>query len=508
MSSLTPNVVVHGDCLAAFGRIDPGSVGLVFVDPTPPEGSSQARTRRRDPAKEVLYPDGLRDHLTFIGKVFQHAHKALSADGTLFVYSGALLRGYYRVLLDQVFGPNLFWEEFVLKWRPPARHGTVLFYAKSGNSPYNRVTRRLTDQESQARFGQVDEGGPHRLVDATVLGVREHLQFDWHGALPPRGRSWRYSLDTLEALQREGRLVVGPGGRPRLKVYLADSFSEVELGSIWDDLPLLRRSSLGRQLPVDVMKRIISIGSVEGAVVCDPLCGSGTTLLAAHQLGRRWIGVDCDADACAMTTRGLRELGLEEATDFTTLTEEELNSCAVVADARCRQLHLGLGDEFRLDCVLDCPLPIEETRHYEFKEILGTTPLNAIKNSVDEYAVAFLNCEGGRIFWGVRNTDRCVVGFKATYRQRDDIRQIVVQKLHGIRPPVSPSHWRITFHAVQDGTGRPVEDTFVLEVIVPRIDSRELFNTEGDQVFIKTDAGKVKLTLQEVYAERRRRGLQ
>ena len=35
----------------------------------------------------------------------------------------------------------------------------------------------------------------------------------------------------------------------------------------------------------------------EGGIVCDPMCGSGTTCLAAKEAGRHWIGFDQDENA-------------------------------------------------------------------------------------------------------------------------------------------------------------------------------------------------------------------
>ena len=43
------------------------------------------------------------------------------------------------------------------------------------------------------------------------------------------------------------------------------------------------------------MKHIIKVSSKPGAVVLDCFAGSGTTLDAARQLGRRYIGCDTDA---------------------------------------------------------------------------------------------------------------------------------------------------------------------------------------------------------------------
>ena len=48
---------------------------------------------------------------------------------------------------------------------------------------------------------------------------------------------------------------------------------------------------------LDLLKTIIDASSKPGDTVLDCFCGSGTTLLAAHQLGRHWIGIDQSAVA-------------------------------------------------------------------------------------------------------------------------------------------------------------------------------------------------------------------
>ena len=58
----------------------------------------------------------------------------------------------------------------------------------------------------------------------------------------------------------------------------------------------LRRNIHPTCKPVKLMSYLITIGSREGDLVCDPFCGSGTTLIAAELLKRRSIGIDDDAE--------------------------------------------------------------------------------------------------------------------------------------------------------------------------------------------------------------------
>ena len=59
------------------------------------------------------------------------------------------------------------------------------------------------------------------------------------------------------------------------------------------------------QKPVALYERIVRASSDNGDVVLDPFCGSGTTLVAAKRLGRRWIGIDANADAIAIAEKRL-----------------------------------------------------------------------------------------------------------------------------------------------------------------------------------------------------------
>lgn len=147
--------------------------------------------------------------------------------------------------------------------------------------------------------------------------------------------------------------------------------------------------------------------------------------------------------------------------------------------------------------------PTQENRTCEFKEIKGGNVVGAIKGVVDQYAVAFLNAgltQEGAIFWGIRDADRSIVGVELRPRECDELRRIVTERLHQIVPPIAPTSYRIDLHPVSDGS-IVIDNLYVVEVRVPSVRRTLLFATGGQEVYVKTDAGKRKLSTLELQQE-------
>jgi site-specific DNA-methyltransferase (adenine-specific) len=128
----------------------------------------------------------------------------------------------------------------------------------------------------------------------------------------------------MEELDREGRLIFPKdrNGRIRKKIYL-DETNGVKLTNLWDDITSLNSGSSERvgyptQKPILLLDRIIRASSNPGDIVLDAFCGSGTTLVAAQKLDRRWIGIDDSQEACQIASGRLqRECALIPGRDFT-----------------------------------------------------------------------------------------------------------------------------------------------------------------------------------------------
>jgi CheY-like chemotaxis protein len=148
---------------------------------------------------------------------------------------------------------------------------------------------------------------------------------------------------------------------------------------------------------------------------------------------------------------------------------------------------------------LNKPIAFEESMTCEFKEVKNDSPLHAIGKKVDEYVVAFLNVTPGSIFWGIRN-DRTVAGVHMNHKMRDELRQVVGQKIGAIAPPVSAECYELPFHQVfQSGAEGefPLYNTFVVEVRV-RSTGGSLYLTGSGECYRKTLGGVKKLTGSEL----------
>lgn len=95
-----------------------------------------------------------------------------------------------------------------------------------------------------------------------------------------------------------------------------------EIKSTMYDIPLLQGGCMAverilkqngqvahpTQKPEKLFKHLLAIG---GDIILDPFAGSGTTLVAAKQLGRRYIGIEINPDYCAIAEDRLRQCEME-----------------------------------------------------------------------------------------------------------------------------------------------------------------------------------------------------
>lgn len=150
--------------------------------------------------------------------------------------------------------------------------------------------------------------------------------------------------------------------------------------------------------------------------------------------------------------------------------------------------------------VLNTPVAIEESLTCEFKEVKAKAT-QAIGKSADEHIVAFLNTAGGSIYWGIRDQDRVVTGVPTSPKLRDELRQVVGQKIASIAPSVAPALVSLPFHEIYGPAGDRIDDICVVEIRVEQPKNSSLFLTGSGEAYRRTLGGTKKLTGAEIFLE-------
>ena len=64
--------------------------------------------------------------------------------------------------------------------------------------------------------------------------------------------------------------------------------------------------------PLYIIKELIRLLSRPGEIILDPFIGSGTTAVAAKELGRRYIGIDINEEYCKYAKLRLENSGINK----------------------------------------------------------------------------------------------------------------------------------------------------------------------------------------------------
>jgi len=139
--------------------------------------------------------------------------------------------------------------------------------------------------------------GQRRL--AKVIGaLTEHLTWLWLGMIPRSGAASPVSVRGLRIDSRFIPVVILSAGRYEPRAYFLDVVkSETKDKGLKVEHPW--------EQPVGPFLKLVEAFSKSGELVLDPLCGTGTTGIAALQLGRRFLGVDKDKAAVSLAVERL-----------------------------------------------------------------------------------------------------------------------------------------------------------------------------------------------------------
>ena len=204
---------------------------------------------------ELLGPNDVMAYLSMMALRLAEMHGVLKPTGSLFLHCDPTASHYLKLLLDAQFNKLNYRNEIIWHYRkwPSGRaqfqrnHDIIFFYSKTGQ---------------RERFFQA------HTMERTASTLRRFG-----------------TKKIISGYDEEGR-------------RMPSKMSEEDSPGVWgDDVwnigrvpPIKQRYQT--QKPETLLLRIIESASKEGDLVLDPFAGCGTTMVAAHRLKRRWIGID------------------------------------------------------------------------------------------------------------------------------------------------------------------------------------------------------------------------
>ncbi|MDI6752471.1 MAG: DNA methyltransferase [bacterium] len=241
--------VIHGDCLKVMRDIPDGSVDMTFADP--PFNLKKKYNGYKDNKEFDAY-------LEWCKKWIYEMVRITKPTGSIFVHNIPKWLTYYSYFLNEVahFKHWIAWDAPTApmgKILQPSHYG-ILYYAKD---------------PKKNKFYEIRY--PHK-----------------------RCRKCSYLLKDYGG-KKAGLHPFGP--------LVSDE---------WTDIHRIKhnkyRDEHPCQLPIHLLERLVLMSTDENDIVLDPLVGTGTTVIAAKRLGRRFIGVDIDEKYVTITKNKLSKI--------------------------------------------------------------------------------------------------------------------------------------------------------------------------------------------------------
>lgn len=305
-----------------------GKIRLVYIDP-PFATRSIFQSRSQDNAYCDLLSGA--HYLEFLRQRIILLKELLAEDGSIYIHLDENMAFHAKVIMDEIFGRNNF-RNFITRKKCNPKNYTrktygnvsdyILFYTKSDKYVWNRPHINWTSETALKEYTNVEEKTDRRYkkVPVHAPGARNGATGrTWRGVLPPPGKHWQYTPDKLEEMDKRGEIYWSPNGNPRRKVYLDES-QGISVQDIWLDFKDAHNQNIKitgypTEKNAEMLKRIIEASSDKNDFVLDCFSGSGTTLDAASQLERRWIGIDNSSEAISTTLKRFCK-GVEAMGDF------------------------------------------------------------------------------------------------------------------------------------------------------------------------------------------------
>ena len=270
MSSAQINRVLYrGDMIDVAPLLEPESFRLIYLDPPFLTGRQRVGADDKYSYDDRWFGD-LDAYLPWLEQRLKKIAGLLLPSGSLVLHLDWRATHYAKVMLDQIFGRKNFVNEIIWHYTGGGRsknkfsckHDTLLWYSR-GPRPYFDI-------------------------DAVRVPYKPTSGYAKGGIKSAAGRHY----------------LPHPDGTP------VDDVWEIPIINPMSD----ERVGYPTQKPKLLLERIISALSAPGDLVGDFCFGSGTTLICAENLKRRWVGADASPAALeCFCARLSQEFDLEPA---------------------------------------------------------------------------------------------------------------------------------------------------------------------------------------------------
>lgn len=274
MPKAETNLLYCGDNLKILSGFSKNSVDLIYADP-PFFSNKNYEIIWGNGAELQVYQDrwkgGINVYIEWMKERIWHCWRVLKETGSMYLHCDWHASHRLRVMMDEVFGERNFQNEIIWCYRGGGvskrhfarKHDTILFYSRS---------------DSQERTFNV-QYTPYSQASQQLVASRGGVSIDGKTRDLERG------------------------------AHMPDWWTDIISLQTWSP----ERLGYQTQKPEALLERIIKVSSNPGDIVLDPFCGCGTTIVVAHQLGRKWIGIDVSPIACEVMKNRLVKVG---ATDI------------------------------------------------------------------------------------------------------------------------------------------------------------------------------------------------
>ncbi len=334
------NKLIWGDnkyVMSALLEKYAGKIDLIYIDPPFATGANFnttvtigddefEHTKEASAMEEIAYRDtwgnGLDSFLQMMYDRLVLMRELLSEKGSIYVHVDWHVSHYLKCILDEIFGYENYLNEIVWQKIRSSKaqsksygnvHDVIFFYSKDESYFYVQQYVPLSEERLLQHYNQIEpDGRKYQLCDFTQSGQGDSRKFGKITLSPPLGKHWIWGQEKIDEGLKDGLIVLKDGKMPRLKRYLENSRGN-PMEDIWTDIPPVNSMATERidyptQKPEALVERIIRASSLEGSVVADFFCGSGTTAAVAEKLGRRWIVADLGRYAIHTTRKRMLEI--------------------------------------------------------------------------------------------------------------------------------------------------------------------------------------------------------